>query len=392
MSVFDVLNPTIQSFIDERINQSVSNLALQKNPFPSIDYKIILNQIVAKSKSKDKLPTWFHTKNIVYPFKISIEQTSSELTAKIKSNTIHGKSIIDLTGGFGVDCYYFSNHFEKVIHCELNETLSQIVQHNFKILNKENIECFCGDSQEILKKLNSKFDYIYIDPSRRNDIKGKVFMLKDCLPNVPLKLDLYFQYSDKILIKTSPLLDLTSGLSELNNVKSITIVALKNEVKELLWEIEKEHSGSILIKTINSDKVKNEEFQFVLNSDSIATFGLPKKYLYEPNSAVLKSGGFSEVSSSFELEKLHQHSHLYTSDTLIDFPGRVFEIQKCISYSKNEIKQNLSNIKSNITIRNFPETVDNIRKKWKINDGGNLYSFFTTDMNNNKIVLICNKL
>ncbi|KIA85835.1 hypothetical protein [Flavobacterium sp. AED] len=388
-----ILNPKIQEFIGGNIGISISKLALQKNPFPDVDWISILNQIEAKTKAKDKLPNWFSTKNIIYPSKISIEQTSSEKTASYKASIISGERLIDLTGGFGVDDYYFAKKIKTVVHCEINSELSDFVNHNFEQLNVSNIICYRGDSFTTLNTLNTKWDWIYIDPSRRNDVKGKVFMLKDCLPSVPENLDFYFKNSNAILIKTAPLLDISAGLLELQNVKTIHIIALENEVKELLWELHKDYSGNVNIKTVNLLKDKNETFDFVLGEQTkLADFSFPQKYLYEPNSAIMKSGGFDEVSSFYNLNKLHKHSHLYTSLDLISFPGRVFEIQNTFAYSKTEMKTYLENTKANITTRNFPDTVDTIRKKWKIKDGGNVYCFFTTDENNHKIVLICTKI
>lgn len=388
-----ILNAEIQAFINNSIGKSISKLALQKNPFQDMDWISILNQIEAKTKSKDKLPTWFSTKNIIYPTKISIEQTSSEKTASYKSTIVSGDSLIDLTGGFGVDDYYFAKKIKAVAHCEINPDLSNLVRHNFEQLDAKNINCYSGDSLATLTSLNKKWDWIYIDPSRRNDAKGKVFMLKDCLPNVPENIDFYFNNSDSILIKTAPLLDLSAGLLELKNVKNIHIVALENEVKELLWELHKEYSGTITIKTINIIKNKTETFDFILNEESeLPYYSLPQKYLYEPNSAIMKSGGFNEVSTFFKVNKLHNFSHLYTSEKLIDFPGRIFEIINTLVYNKTEMKTHLENKQANITTRNFPDTVESIRKKWKIKDGGNVFCFFTTDENNRKIVLICTKI
>ena len=388
-----ILYPKVQEFIQDQLGVSIAKLALQKNPFPEIDWLTILNQIEAKTKSREKLPTWFSTKAIIYPSKLSIEQTSSERTAEYKSSLIAGNSLIDLTGGFGVDDYYFAKKINKITHCEINTDLSEIVGHNFKQLGVTNIECIAGDSLTTLQSTTEKWDWMYIDPSRRNDTKGKVFMLKDCLPNVPENLDFYFEKSDAILIKTAPLLDIAAGLSELQNVKTIHIVAIENEVKELLWELHKNYLGAIGIKTVNLTKDATNSFDFILNQESTeANYSLPKRYLFEPNSAIMKSGGFNAISVQYRLDKLHKHSHLYTSNELIDFPGRVFEIQHAIPYSKKEIKIHLENSKQNITTRNFPETVELIRKKWKIKDGGNSYCFFTTDMNNDKIVLICTKI
>lgn len=389
-----ILSKNIQDFITQNTSASISKLALQKNPFPEIDWILILNQIEARLKAKDKLPTWFATEDIIYPGKISVEQTSSEKTAAYKASLISGETLIDLTGGFGVDDYYFSKKFKKITHCEINEDLSAIVKHNFEQLEVKNCNFYANDSTVVLNEFNQeKWDWLYIDPSRRNDAKGKVFMLKDCLPNVPELLNFYFEKSDSILIKTAPLLDISAGLSELKFVKNIHIIALENEVKELLFEIHNHYSDEITIKTANILKDKTETFEFTLDNDTDSPpYHLPQKYLYEPNAAIMKSGGFDKVSVIFNINKLHKHSHLYTSENLIPFPGRTFEIEKVISYNKNEMKNELLNQQANVTTRNFPETVENIRKKWKIKNGGNLYCFFTTDKNDNKIVLICRKI
>ena len=388
-----LLHPEIQKYINSQLGVDVAKLALQKNPFPEVNWISILNQIAAKTKVKDKLPTYFSFENIIYPNKVSVEQTSSEKTALYKSKIVFGDTLIDLTGGFGVDCFYYSMRIKKVIHCEIDTELSAIVSHNFKQFGIENVKCIAGDGFEILSNLNEKLDWIYIDPSRRNDQKGKVFMLKDCLPNVPELLSFYFSKADNILIKTAPILDISAGLTELTNVKCLHIIAVDNEVKELIWELNIDFIGNPEIKTINIVNQKLETFNFELNSTiELPFYELPKKYLYEPNSAIMKSGGFDEIGIQYSLSKLHSHSHLYTSDERIDFPGRTFEIKKVFYYSKQEMKTNLENSKANITTRNFPDSVDDIRKKWKINDGGSTYCFFTTDLNNDKIVLHCSKI
>jgi hypothetical protein len=389
----NLLSPEIQNFINSNIGENIAKLALKKNPFQEVKWISILAQIEAKTKAKDKLPTWFATKNIVFPSKIAVEQTSSEKTAAYKVGIVSGENLIDLTGGFGIDDYYFAKKVKKVSHCEINPELSTIVKHNFEQLNVKNISCHSGDSLAVLVQLNLKWDWIYIDPSRRNDAKGKVFMLQDCLPNAAEHLHLFFEHSDKILIKTAPLLDISVGLSELKNVKTIHIVAVDNEVKELLWEIHKDYIGKINIKTINILKEKMDVFEFILDENTkTSTYSLPEIYLYEPNSAIMKSGSFDEVGSFYNLKKLHKHSHLYTNSKIISFPGRIFEIEHSIRYHKNEMKAYLENQQANITTRNFPDTVESIRKKWKIKEGGNQYCFFTTDENNDKIVLICRKI
>ncbi|RED49585.1 THUMP-like domain-containing protein [Seonamhaeicola aphaedonensis] len=386
-----ILNTEIQDFISENLNTDITSLLLKGNSFKDVDTKEIIEQIEAKRRCESKLPTWFHSKNIYFPNKINIEQTSSEATAKYKSELISGDSITDLTGGFGVDCYYFSKKFKKVIHCEINENLSKMVSHNYQQLSVNNVETFPIDGIEFLKSSNNKFDWIYIDPSRRHDSKGKVFFLKDCLPNVPEHIDLLFQTSDNILIKTSPLLDLSVGINELKHVKIIYIIAVNNDVKEVLWVLEKGFGNDVSVETVNIKNNSEEHFKFILNKNqNEVQYSEPLSYLYEPNAAILKSGGFNEVSSQLNINKLHQHSHLYTSNTLIDFPGRAFKIENIINYNKKNFKK-LGLDKANITTRNFPETVQQIRKKLNIKDGGDTYIFFTTDLNNKKITIICKK-
>lgn len=386
-----ILHTEVQQYITDNLKSNITKLILKGSPFDGISVQELANQIVAKQKSEHKLSSWFHTDNIYYPPKISIEQTSSEITANYKSNLVKGDSIIDITGGFGVDCFYFSKHFKEVTHCEINEGLSTIVNHNYQQLKVKNISTFSGDGIEFLINSDKKFDCIYIDPSRRNDLKGKVFLLDDCLPNVPKNIDFLFSKTNQILIKNSPILDITSTINELKFVKEIHIIAVQNEVKELLFLLEKDFDKPIKIKTVNIGKNDIQSFDFNYKEEAISEYLEPLTYLYEPNSAILKSGGFHQVSQQLNVFKLHQHSHLYTSEKLIDFPGRVFKIENVIPYNKKKIKNLLQDNKANITIRNFPKTVDQIRKETKIKDGGNSYLFFTTLKNKEFTVICCEK-
>ena len=382
--------PHIQQFIRENTGRPVAQLALKKNPFPDVAWTEVLNQIAARERAKDKLPTWFSAENIIFPSKISIEQTSSEAAAQYKSALVSGESLIDLTGGFGIDDYYFAKIVDNVMHCELDPALSAIAKHNFEILGAGNIECMQGDSLETLRMTDRRWDWIYIDPSRRNDAKGKVFMLKDCLPNVAQLLDEYFSYSNNVLIKTAPLLDITAGIEELHAIKDIHIVAVNNEVKELLWVLKRDYNGPPVLHAANIGKEGTQMFSAPYEAEDEAPYALPKKYLYEPNAAIMKSGAFDAVAYRYKLNKLHRHTQLYTADDYIDFPGRSFAVEKVLIYGKAEMKQ-LEGRKMNITTRNFPLSVEEIRKKWKIKEGGETYAFFTTNKNNEKVVLLCRK-
>lgn len=386
-----ILNPEVQKYINDNLNINIAKLAFKGSPFDTISTQELITQVVNKKKSEKKLPTWFKNQNIIYPEKMNLEQTSSEVTAKYKSSIISGDSIIDITGGFGVDCFYFAKKFKNVVHCELNTNLSTIVNSNYQQLKISNIATYSGDGIEYLKSRNKKFDCIYIDPSRRDLSKNKVFLLKDCLPNVPKNLELLFSKTKNILIKNSPILDISQTIKKLKFVKEIHIVAVDNEVKELLFLLEKSYTKTIEIKTINLRKNKTQLFDFQYKKQKKSNYSEPKKYLYEPNSAILKSGGFHEISNHFNLEKLHPHSHLYTSDKQVKFPGRTFLVDHICNYNKKEIKKYLKENKANITTRNFPETVAKIRKKTKIKEGGSQYLFFTTLLDNNYKVLVCSQ-
>ncbi|MCG8207968.1 class I SAM-dependent methyltransferase [Tenacibaculum finnmarkense] len=394
-----ILHENVQQFISENLQSNITKLILKGSPFKNVTIQELSNQIVSKIKAKDKLPNWFLTNHIYYPAKISIEQTSSEETAIYKKNLLTGllskssaQLLIDITGGFGVDAFYFSKYFKQVIHAEINKELSKIVTYNYQQLAVKNIQTVATNGLDYLKETSQKFDCIYIDPSRRDDVKGKVFLLKDCLPNVPENIDFLFTKSDIILIKNSPMLDIKATLNELKFVKEIHVVAVNNEVKELLFLLNSKSNQSIEIKTVNILRSSTQEFSFLANEKHKTTYSNPLDYLYEPNAAILKSGGFNEVSKAYNIAKLQQHSHLYTSkEILVDFPGRVFKVIAVYPYNKKKIKKELTMLKANITTRNFPKTVAQIRAETKLKDGGDVYLFFTTNNSNERIVIQCSK-
>lgn len=386
-----ILHTKVQDFINEYLNTDISKLLFKGSPFIDVSIQELVTQIESKRRSENKLPTWFSTSNIYYPNKLNIEQTSSEISATYKSNLISGNTIIDLTGGFGVDTYYFSKKNKEVIHCEIDSELSQIVMHNFKILKATNIITIAEDGISYLKSKKEHFDWIYIDPSRRDELRGKVFLLKDCIPNVPENLDALFEYTDNILIKVSPMLDITRAIKELDFVKEVHVVAINNEVKELLFILQKSYTKAISIKTINIKQNQDQYFEAQFKKNTSVEFSMPLHYLYEPNAAILKAGLFDEVTG-LAVSKLHQNSHLYTSEQFVEFPGRAFGIKKVILYNKKQLKKLIPSQKANITTRNFPETVAQIRKKTGIKDGGSQYLFFTTNSNNKYIVILCEKV
>lgn len=386
-----LLHTDVQQFIDQNLNEDLTSLVLKGSPFKDIPIQELVRQIESKKKARLKLPSWYGSSHIYYPPKLNIAQASSEVTAQYKSSLISGTSLIDLTGGFGVDAFYFSKTFDTVRYCEINAPLADIVAHNYRQLASR-VRVLNIDGLHYLTESAATYDWIYLDPSRRSSDFEKVFMLQDCVPNLIQCQSLLFDHTKCVMAKLSPLLDITSALRDLNSVAELHCIAVSNEVKELLLLLKKGHQGAIQLKTVNIKGANLEYFNAVLGETNNAQYSLPLKFLYEPNAAILKAGLFNEVSYKLNVFKLHSNSHLYTNNELINFPGRRFKILYNVSYDEKKIKSFLPGDKANITTRNFPDSVAKIRKKTKIKEGGQQYLFATTDLNNKPIVLICEKL
>ncbi|PTX43041.1 hypothetical protein C8P64_1567 [Christiangramia gaetbulicola] len=388
-----ILSPEVSKFIEKNLKKDLPSLILKGSPFQNVSIQEIATQIKGLKIAEKKFPEFYKNPDIIYPPKLNLEQTSSEVTAIYKASLIKGESGIDITGGLGIDSYFISKNFDEFHYCELNEELAEVAQHNFQVLKADNIVVHPGDGLKVLNEFKKNFDWVYTDPARRDDHGGKVYKFEDCEPNIPKHLKMIFQNSGNLLVKSSPILDITAGIQELRFVKEVHIIAVRNEVKELLWILNKELSGTPVIKTMNFEIERIQELSGRFEkSKTEVKYSSPKAYLYEPNAAIMKSGLFDLVSEKTGTQKLHQHSHLYTSEELKDFPGRSFKIIDIKEFKLSELKRYFKSKKANITTRNFPETVENIRKKFKIKEGGNDYIFFTTNMRNEKIVIFCNKV
>ncbi len=384
-----ILNKEVQDFI-KNFKGDYNRLAFSKSPFPNILPQELIRQIKGYSKIKNKLPTWAKCTDIIFPPSINLEQSSSEITASYKASLVTGDTLADLTGGFGVDTYYFSKSFNQVDYFEVNQDLFEITTHNFKQLDVKNITCNPKDGLQNL--LKTKYDVVYIDPSRRHTSKGKVFFLSDCLPNVPKNINTIIKDTKTVLVKTSPMLDISIGIEELKYAQDLHIIAVNNEVKELVWLLKKKRTTDLVIHTVNFTKTTLQKQHFIFSETASVTYSTPDLYLYEPNASILKSGKQDLLCNNYKVKKLHRHSHLFTSNKLVDFPGRRFKIVMTKPYKKKIIGKILNNKKANISIRNFPESVAEIRKKWKILDGGTTYLFFTTLVDSSKVVLVCEKV
>jgi 16S rRNA G966 N2-methylase RsmD len=392
--IAQLLEEPVQQYIAQHLKADVQALALQKNVFSDELRQAVLQQIQAKQKVAKKLPTWYQTPHILYPASLSIEQASSEQTAAYKSKLIQGKTAIDLTGGFGIDSYFLSKSFQKVIHIEQDEYLSAIAEHNFIQLSATNIECVSQDSLSYLTTHAATFDAIYIDPARRNSQKNKVFLLEDCTPNMYDIWSLLQQKSRHIWFKTSPLLDIHDTIKKLPDIVAVYIIAVENEVKELLFhaDVMSATNQPVEIFTVNIKKNHTEEWSSVVGDTATSTYATPLQFLYLPNAALMKSGQYNNIAQDFGLLQLHKHSHLYTADQCLDFfPGKKFSVIATIPYKKQHFKT-IHGITANVSTRNFPEKSEYLSQKHKIKNGGNTFLFFTTLHTNEKVVIHCSPI
>jgi len=386
-----ILDAYIQKFINSHINSSASDLMLKASSYPEWDMKTIAQQLVGKQIAKKKLPTWFQNNEILYPVRLSMEQCSSETTAKYKTTIINSGRGIDLTGGFGVDTIFLSKQSESLIYCERNEDLASLVNHNFKALNQHNCEVHVGDGVEYLKNLK-KIDWIYVDPSRRKESQ-RIYRLEDCEPNVIDLIGLFFDKAENVLIKTAPLLDIQQTLRDLKSVKEVHVIAVNNDCKEVLYLLEKDFTGETQIFCVNLKKEHIEEFRFTLSEEreALNLYSEPLEYIYEANTAIMKAGAFKSIASKYELYKLQKNSHLYTSQNLIsEFPGRIFKVKEVLNLDKKSLTKLPK--KANLACRNYPHKVEVLKKKLKINDGGNKYIFATTIKEKQLKLIVCEKV
>ena len=376
-----------KQFIADHLHDDVSELAL-KYRNAEVDLTLALRQIEARQLLRKKVPSWSDNDELLFPVRLSIEQSSSEATAHYKASLLHGDRFADLTGGLGVDCYFISQNFQHSDYVEMNPELCKLAEHNLVIPVIHN------ESAEDYLKSCDPIDCIFIDPARRDSHGRKVVSVADCTPNVVEIQDLILQKAKRVMIKLSPMLDISQALKELRHVKEIHVVAVENECKELLFLLEPEFEGEPVITCVNLESPQ-PSVTFNLEEEKVATLQLAKevgRYLYEPNAALMKGGCYRLLTQRYGVQKLHRNSHLYTSDQLVsDFPGRIFEVDNWVVYGKKS-KALLEGVdKASIAVRNFPMTVAEIRKKLKIADGDQVYLFATTLSDERKILILSRK-
>ena len=411
---------TTKEYIKQHRNDDIYRLALTKAP-EGVDLQYALSQISAYQTLSKKVPSWAECDELIFPRQLSLEQSSSELTARYKAELIRefmgsdSYQHIDLTGGMGIDCYFIAQYASQSHYIEQNPELCTIAQHNFAYLNP-NISVHNTTAEECLNQITDNSSLlipnfiakgsktfgssllIYLDPARRGDHGQKLVSISDCQPNVIELLPQMFGLTNKIVVKLSPMLDITRAINELSHIEKLYVISVNNECKELLLLINKECETDTEIYAVNIDNKGNKSDILKGTIPSESQIGISHArevglYLYEPFAAHLKSGLYKTIAQQYGVEKLHQHSHLYTSNTLNNnFPGRKFQVKEVIPFDKKNAKTLFKSLqKTNITTRNFPLTVSELRTQYKIKDGGETYIFATTLYDDSKVLIICEK-
>ena len=384
------MNEATRIFIREHLTADVLTLALKKAPV-GIDLSLALRQIEARQLLQKKVPTWSQNDDLLFPARLSIEQCSSEATAQYKAALLHGDTFTDLTGGLGIDTYFINSlhSFRRADYVECQPELCELARHNFSVLGVD-IHVWNETTEDYLSHCDS-VDCIYLDPARRDVHGRKTVSISDCTPNVAALQEVLLQKAEHVMIKLSPMLDISKALEELQSVKEVHVVAVGNECKELVFVLERGFSGQPTLHCANL-LTAQPTLSFTMEQERACPLHLadvPLRFLYEPNVALMKAGGYKWIAERFGLLKLQKNSHLYTSDILLpNFAGRIFEVKSWAEYHNKKKQTFLPEVsKANLAVRNFPMTVDELRKALKINEGGEIYLFATTLRDGKKVLI-----
>ena len=390
------MNDKTRNFIEQNLDADIRQLALKGCRDKDGDLDAAIRQIAGRQTARRKLPSWAALDGILYPPHLNMEQCSSEQTARYKAGICSShpspKTLVDLTGGFGVDFAFMSEAFDEATYVERNSELFAISSANMKILAPK-AKCLNEDGLEVLHRLDH-VSMIFMDPARRDHHGARTYGISDCTPNVLEIKDVLLQKADVVMLKLSPMLDWHKAISDLGEqyIKEVHIVSVQNECKELLIVMQQQPAEPPTVYCVNDDSI------FSYHPSSISSNHISHHssliYLYEPNASIMKAGCFAEIEQAFEVSQLAPNSHLFASDQAIaDFPGRKFRVTAVTSMNKQELKQALKDIRqANIAVRNFPMSVADLRKRLKLSEGGNDYIFATTLTEGKKVLIICQHL
>ncbi len=389
------VNQATIDYIRQHADDDVRKLALQGNRFPEVDLTYALEQIAGRQKARIKLPSWAVLDGIIYPSHLSMEQCSSEATARYKASIAGtGNLLVDLTAGFGVDMAFVSPNFNQAVSVEQKASLCTISSENFSRLGLKHVKVICGDGVDYLHQMDHA-DLLFIDPARRDEHGGRTYGIADCSPNVLEIIDEMIEKASRVMIKLSPMLDWRKAVDDIGghraNVNEVHIVSVNNECKELLLVVSKE-ATPVHVFCVNDTDVFDFEAGNHLPTEFLSVEQSPH-YLYEPNASIMKAGAFDLVANRFGITQVGKNSHLFVSDTpLSSFPGRCFVIDNIVSMNKREVKQALKDVsRANISVRNFPMSVAELRRRLKLKDGGDVYLFATTVERRGHQLFVCRK-
>ena len=386
-----MINEQTWDFIRQHAADDVRKLALQGTKDAAVDLSMALQQIAGRQTALKKLPSWAAVERVLYPPHLNMEQCSSEQTARYKARLAgSGDTYVDLTGGLGVDFYWMSQGFKQRYYVERNAELCKLVEHNFRTLGHVCSVCCC-DTATYLPTVPHA-DVVFLDPARRNEHGGRTYDIKDCTPNILELLPLLMEKADKVILKLSPMLDWRKAVDDLQYVREVHIVSVDNECKELLLVLEQTERPLRLVCVNN-----NQIFEVSSHSSPLTSHPsplTPEQFLYEPNASIMKAGCFDALAQQYPVCQVSANSHLFLSSVEIeDFPGRRFQICAISSTNKQTLKETLAGVsRANITVRNFPMSVEQLRKKLHLKDGGDTYIFATTEADGAHSLYICRKI
>ena len=393
-----MINESTRRFVLEHADDDVRQLALRGCKDADVDFTIALQQIQGLQTARLKLPSWAAVSDIVYPPHLSMEQCSSELTARYKASVAEGlggnrQKLVDLTGGFGVDFYWMAQVFQTAVYVEQQALLRDIAAANFTSLNLK-AEIVAGDAADYLHSMDSA-SLIFLDPARRDNHGARTYGIADCSPNVLTMKDELLDKADHIMLKLSPMLDWRKAVVDvgLQQVNEVHIVAVKNECKELLLVLSNTPSDHQKVVCVNDGSMD----VFPLDGDEplVATWqeSLIGAWLYEPHAALMKAGLFGQLAQRYHVSPLAHNSHLFVAQQPVEsFPGRSFRIVDCSSMNKHELHQKIMPLRqANISVRNFPLTVAALRQRLKLSEGGSNYVFATTLASGEKILIVATR-
>lgn len=373
----------ILSFVREHALDDPHRLLLRQAAFPDVDIPLVAQQLEAQRQASAKWPTLARCPDFFFPPRLNREQSSSEAAARYKVAALHaqGLRVADLTGGMGVDSYFFSLSAASVDYVELSSELCAVAEYDFRALGASNIHCHQADCMTWIALQNQPFDLLYIDPARRDAQGRKVAAFECCAPDLLSHLDLLLSKGRRLVVKASPMIDISLAVRQLRCVRNLFAVAVKGECKELLFECAA-GADEPLIHCVDIRHDATQEFLFAYGEESSAEGRFCDRvghYLYEPHAALMKAGPYKLISERFNLEMLDRNTHLYTSDLLLpDFPGRIWSVSGELKLSKKEVAAALGEKRAHVVVRNYPVEAASLQKQLGLSEGGSRYILATT--------------